>query len=59
MSCSTIAIVGGIIIVLLILACHFDPISRYERETRKFERWKRDLERRRQDDDDPPPEDPE
>ena len=46
MSCSTAAIiVGGIIVALLFIVFHFDPISRYEREERRFRRWKEKQER--------------
>ena len=44
MSCSTIVVMGAIVLVLLFLAgC--DPISRYEREERRFRRWKEKQER--------------
>ena len=43
-SCSTIVVIGAIVLVLLFLAgC--DPISRYEREERRFRRWKEKQER--------------
>ena len=41
MSCSTIAIIVGIIVALLVVACAFDHISVAERREKHFRRWKR------------------
>ena len=57
MSYWTIALVGVIVVALLLLAWRYDPISRAEREERRFQRWKRDLDRRQRQDDDPSPDD--
>ena len=46
MSCSTVVIVIGVIgIALLLWACSQSAISKYEREERKYRRWRQKQDR--------------
>ena len=45
LSCSTIAIIGGIIVALVLWVCSRSAISKYERAEQKYRRWRQKQDR--------------